>query len=93
VDREWWIPAVVDQERNAAVGIEAQEPFLLLLIGHNVNDSSGPCRAICLSEFFEKDLNCLTIRSALGDEMKAFGLLDVFGRLVNIKLVGHVEIL
>lgn len=35
-DGEWGGLVVVDQDRNAAIGVKAEEPLLLLLVGGNI---------------------------------------------------------
>ena len=61
---------VVDQDWDTAVGVETQEPFLLLLIGHNVNRVEGPFRPVDLGQLFQEDLDFLPVRRGLGNQME-----------------------
>ena len=64
---------VVDEDGDAAVGVQAQEPLLLLLVGRDVDERRGPFGAVGELEFFEKDLDFLPVRSRLRDEVEALG--------------------
>lgn len=41
------------------VGVESEEPLLFLLVGHDVDESGGPLRAVDVFELLEEDLDCL----------------------------------
>ena len=75
---------VIDERRNAAVGIKSQEPFFLLLVGRDVDYCRGPFGVVFLREFFEHNLRGLSIGGVLRDKVQAFGVLDVRGRLGNV---------
>jgi hypothetical protein len=60
---------------KSTVGIESQEPFLLLLIGHDVDERGGPLSAVDVLELLEQDLDGLAVGSVHGEEVKAFGIL------------------
>ena len=90
-DREWRRLRVVHQYRNAAVGIETEEPFLLLLIGIDVDEGRGPFRAVAVCEFFEEDLRSLAIGRVLGDEVQTFGFGDFLWSLGDVEIVRHGE--
>lgn len=66
-------------------------PVFLLLVGRDVDKSGRPLQAIGIFQLLEEDLNGLAIGCVLGDEMDAFGILDVGRRLVSVEVVGHCE--
>lgn len=88
-DRERRVLGVVDQRRDAAVRVEAQEPLLLLLVGHDVDQHRGPVdrrRAVGVGELLEHDLRGLSVGRVLRDQHEAFGRGDFQRR------VGDVEV-
>lgn len=66
------------------VRVESQEPFLLLLIGHDVDERGGPLGAIGVFELLEEDLNCLAVWSVHGDEVDALCILLYDVSLISI---------
>jgi hypothetical protein len=80
---------VVNEDGDTAVGIQAEKPFLLLLVGADVDDGCRPLRVVGVGEFFKKDLHFLSIGRRLGDEVEAFGVLDLIRRLSNVEMFGH----
>ena len=44
---------MIDEDRDAAVGIEAQEPVFLLLVGHNVTEGCGYVSHLCTNQSWE----------------------------------------
>lgn len=58
---------VVDDDGDAAVGVQAEEPFFLLLVGGDVDDVVGEFGAVDDFQLFEKDLDFLTIGGVLGN--------------------------
>jgi hypothetical protein len=64
---------VIDDDGDAAVGVEAEEPFFLLLVGHDVDEGGGPFRAVDIRQFFEQDLHFLPVGRGHGDEVEALG--------------------
>ena len=44
---------MIDEDRDAAVGIEAKEPVFLLLVGHDVTEGWGPVSHSCTSRSWE----------------------------------------
>lgn len=63
----------MDWEKTRTVRIQSQEPILLLLVCHNVDDRCCPFRLVHLLQFLKQDLNFLTIGCALGDQVEALG--------------------
>jgi len=47
---------VVDDDGDSAIGVQAQEPVFLLLVGHDVDQGGGPFGAVGVFELFEHDL-------------------------------------
>ena len=86
-DSEGWRLSVVDEDRDAAIRIQPQEPILLLLIRADVNDGRGPLQAINILQLLKHDLHRLSIRSGLRDEMKTLGILDVRRGLVCVEMM------
>jgi len=76
---------VVDEDGDATVGIETEEPFFLLLVGHDVDQGRGPFGTIDIGQFLEEDLDLLTIGRALRDEMKTLRILDLSGSFVDVQ--------
>lgn len=66
-DREGRVLAVINKDRNAAVGVQAQEPLLLLLVGGNVNQCRVPGCAVGVSELLEQNLRRLPVGRVLSD--------------------------
>ena len=60
-DRERRRDGVVNDDRNTAIGIEAEKPVLLLLIGRDIDQSGVPGVAVDESKLFKQNLNFLTI--------------------------------
>jgi hypothetical protein len=81
--------AVIDEDGDSAVGVEAQEPLLLLLVGHDVDERGGPFRAVGVGEFFEEDLRGLAVGRVLRDEVQALGFGHLLGSLGDIQVVRH----
>lgn len=69
--REWRGLAVVDDDGDAAIGVEAEEPLFLLLVGHDVDEGGGPGGSVEVVELFEEDLDGLAVGGVHGDEVKA----------------------
>lgn len=90
VDGEGRALGVVDDDWDAAIGIQTKEPVLLLLVGHDVDQSSGPGGAVDEGKLLEEDLDLLAIGGALSDEMKPLGILDIRRSVVAVE-VRHVE--
>ena len=88
-DGERWGLRVVDQDGDAAVGVEAQEPLFLLLVGHYVDHRRRPLRAVRLGEFFQQDLHFLPVGGRLRDEVQALCVLDLVGRFGDVEMVRH----
>jgi hypothetical protein len=80
---------VVDQHGDAAVGVQAQEPLLLLLVGHDVDERGRPLRAVAVGQFLQEDLRRLAVGRVLRDEVQALGLGHFLGRLGDVEMVGH----
>lgn len=57
------------------VGIKSQEPFLLLIIGKDIDKGGSPLGAIDILELLEQDLDGLAVGSVHSEEVKAFGIL------------------
>ena len=55
--------------------VDADQPFFLLLIGHDVDDRGSPLGAIGVLELLEENLNGLSIGSVHRNQMNAFGIL------------------
>lgn len=79
----------VGNEKRPTVWIQAEEPVLLLLVGHDVDQRRGPFGPVHVLELLQEDLNLLAIGSALSDEMKTAGIFDRGRRLVGVQGVGH----
>lgn len=67
----WWRSA----SANCTIRVESQEPLLLLLVGHDVDECGCPLSAVGVLELFEQDLDGLSIGGVHGDEVDAFGIL------------------
>ena len=80
---------VVDEHGDAAVGVEAQEPLLFLLVGHDVDERGGPFGAVGVAELFEHDLRGLAIGRVLRNQVQAFCFGDLLGGFGDIEVVGH----
>jgi hypothetical protein len=87
--RHWRRLRVVHERRDTSVGIQTEEPLVLLHVGRDVDDGRGPLRAVLGSELLEHDLSGLAIGSVLGDQVEAFGVLDVVGGRGDVELVCH----
>lgn len=69
--RERWRSRIVHENRDAAIGVETQEPILLLLVGANVDDGVGVRDVVESFEFFEEDLDFLAVRCGLCNQVEA----------------------
>ena len=58
---------VVDDDRDAPVRVQAQEPFFLLLVGRDTDQRGGKFGAVGGGELFEENLHFLPIGGRLGD--------------------------
>ena len=58
-----------------AVRIKSQEPFLLLVIGKDIDKRGSPLSAIDVLELLEQDLNGLAVGGVHGEEVNALGIL------------------
>lgn len=76
-------------EQTPTVRVQAKEPVLLLLIGRDVDQSSGPLGIVHILELFQEYLHLLSIGGALSDEMETFGVLDTRRGLVGVQGVRH----
>lgn len=77
---------------ECTVRVEPQEPLFLLLVGHDVDEGSGPLGSICVLELFEQDLDGLAVGSVHGDEVNAFGILWVRVSIVRAPTLDIVHI-
>lgn len=66
-DRERRRHGVVDEHGDAAVGVETQEPVLLLLVGADVDQRRRPLGAVDVGELFQDDLRRLPVGRVLRD--------------------------
>jgi len=57
------------------VRVKPQEPLLLLVVGHDVDESGGPLGTIDVLQLLEQDLNSLAIGGVHSEKVKAFGIL------------------
>ena len=89
-DWEGRVTGVVDDDRDAAVGIQPQEPLLLLVVRHDVDQGRRPFGTVCFCEFFEKDLYLLSVGRGHCQEVETLGLFDLLGRVGDVQLVCHV---
>ena len=79
---------VVDEDGDAAVGVQAQEPVFLLLVGHDVDEGGGPGdggRAVGVFELLEHDLHGLAVGGVHGEEVEALGVLHLGGGFVGVE--------
>lgn len=58
------------------IRVEPEKPIFLLLIGTDIDQGCCPLCAIDVLEFFQKDLDFLSVWSVLGDQMEALGFFD-----------------
>lgn len=78
VDSERWRDVVVDDDGDAAVGVDCEEPILLLLVCRDLDQAEVVAwSAIFGLEFFEENLDLLAVGGVCGEEMKTFGVLDI----------------
>ncbi len=61
---------VVDDDGDAAVGVQAQEPFFLLLVRADVDDGAGEFGLVGERELLEQDLHLLPVRRRLRDQVE-----------------------
>jgi hypothetical protein len=52
------------------IGVQTKEPVLLLFVGHDADQTSGPLGVVDILKLFEENLDFLTIGGALGDEVE-----------------------
>ena len=71
------------------IRVEPEKPILFLLIGTDIDQSCCPFCAIDVLEFFQKDLNLLSVWCVLGDQMKAFSFFDRCRRFISVERVRH----
>jgi hypothetical protein len=56
-------------------GWRRDEPFFLLLVGHDVDDGGGPFGAVGVFELLEQNLDGLAVGCVHGDQVDALGVL------------------
>lgn len=83
---------VVDDDGDAAVGVEAEEPFLLLLVGGDVDDGLREGCAVGVGQLFEEDLDLLTVGGAVVGGTVAVSW-SVLARWVGIVKLRHGGVL
>lgn len=64
---------VVDDDGDAAVRVQAEEPFFLLLVGGDVDEVEGELGAVDGGELFEEDLHFVPVRRRLRYQVQALG--------------------
>ncbi len=69
---------VVDDDGDAAVRVETQEPFFLLFVRADVDDAGGPFGVVDEGQLLEQYLHFLPVRRRLCDQVEA---LMEWGRL------------
>lgn len=91
VHEGWFSTALKDlgNEQTPTIRIQAKEPVLLLLIGHDVDQSSRPFDLVHILELLQENLHLLSIGGALSDEMETFGVFDTRRGLVGVQGVRH----
>lgn len=90
-DRVWRRLAVVHKHRDAAIGVETQEPFLLLLVCHDVDERGAPGGAVGVGKFLQHDLGGLPIGGILRDQVQALGLGHLLRRIGDIEIIRHCK--
>jgi hypothetical protein len=55
----------------------------------DVDDGGRPLGAVDIFQFLEEDLDGLAVGRVLRDQVQAWGILDLCGRLVGVEAVGH----
>lgn len=65
-------------------------PFLLLLVGADVDQRRGPRGAVLGRQLFQHDLCGLSVGRVLRDQVQALGVGHVRGRVGLVELVRHV---
>lgn len=81
---------VVHERGDAAVGVETQKPFFLLLVGRDVDQRRGPLGAVLVGQFFEDDLRGLAVGRVLRDQVQTFGVFHLCRCLGDVQVVcGH----
>lgn len=78
-----------ENEQSPTVGVQAKEPVLLLLIGHDVDEGIGPFGPVHVLELLQENLDLLSIGGVLSDEVETFGFFDGRGCLVTVEGVRH----
>ena len=66
--------------------IQPQEPVLLLIVGHDVDESRSPLNAIDVFKLLEVDLHGLPVWSVHSQKMDALGILHLRRRLVSVEM-------
>lgn len=75
---------------EVTIGIQLQEPILLLLIGHDVDQGRRPGQSISVLELLEEDLHGLSIGRVHRQEVQALGILDLGRGAVVVDGGGHI---
>ena len=88
-DRKRRVLRVVHDDGDPTVWVQAEEPFLLLLVRADVDDGKGEFGAVRFGQLFQEDLHFLPIGCGLRDEVQAFCLLDVGGSVGDVEVFGH----
>lgn len=60
---------------HRTVRVEAQEPLLLLLIGHDIDERCRPFQTVEVLQLLQQDLNRLAVGRAHRDQMNALARL------------------
>ena len=55
--------SIIDEDGNPTVGIQAEEPLFLLLVGGDVDQRRRPLGAVGIRKLFEEDLDFLAVGS------------------------------
>lgn len=77
---------VVHERGDPSVRVEPEEPFLLLLVGHDVDQRRAPFRAVNVVELLEDDLRRLAVGRVLRDEVQALGGRHFLGRFGDVEV-------
>lgn len=67
--------------KEQTIRVQAKEPILLLLIGHDVYQRRRPLRIVDILQFFKKNLNFLTVRRTLSNQMESLETTSVHIRI------------
>jgi len=68
---EGGVLGVVHDDGDAAVGVEAEEPFLFLVVGHDVEEGGGPFGAVDDLQLLQQHLNLLAVGRRHCDEVES----------------------